>query len=130
MVHNIVEEHRNICERSAKLIVHDRSLWSQYQDSAQRVFELRKSQFGPETERATIEAVPGFDERYGLRLTNSRGYVENKIEQDDIYIVHEGKIVAQYIDFIASVPGIGSKTNLYCVGLYPEMYDREIFDAT
>lgn len=128
-MNNMIEEHHDICQKNARLVIHNSSLWTKYQEGAQRVFEARRKKFGPGTERAAIEAVSEFDERYGPAFAERRQFIAGKIVREDIFILHRGQVVAQYIDFIVSLRTIDGATNLYCLGLYPELYSREQANA-
>ena len=119
---SVVTKHNARCENEARLIVRNPALWAEFQDESRRAFEARRKRFGPETERATIEAVPGFDQKYGPDLADSRYFRDEKIERNDIFIVHGDQIVAQYVDFTASLRSIDGATNLYCLGSHPERY--------
>ena len=121
---SVVTKHNARCESEARLIVRNPGLWAEFQDRSRRAFEARRERFGPETERAIIEAVPGFDQKYGPDLADNRDFGDEKIKRNDIFIVHGDQIVAQYVDFTASLRSIDGATNLYCLGSHPERYAR------
>ena len=119
---NVVARHEAQCRSEARLIVRDPALWAEFQDGSDRAFEARRTRFGPATGRATIESVPGFDEKYGANLADDRIFPEGRIVRSDVFIVRGKQIVAQYVDFIGKFSSIDGSTNLYCLGLYPELY--------
>ncbi len=126
---NTLEEHRKVCERNAKLVILEPALWKKYTEGAKLVFEARRSQFGLETEQAIIEAVPGFEERYGSALSEKRQFVDDKVIRDDVFITFNGNVVAQYVDFTASLRSIDGATGLTCLSLYPELYEGKAINA-
>jgi hypothetical protein len=117
----VVSQHNARCEKEAKLVIHDQKLWTEFKEGGRLAFEARRARFGPETERATIEAVAGFDQRYGSTLAIDRDFGDEQILRNDIYILKGGTVVAQYIDFTASLKSLGGSTNLYCLGSHPEL---------
>lgn len=122
---DVVARHKAQCLHEARLIVRDPALWAEFQAGANRAFEDRRERFGPATERATIEAVPGFEQKYGANLADDRDFPEGRIARNDVFIVRGKQIVAQYVDFIGRFSGIDGSTNLYCLGQYPELYSKE-----
>jgi hypothetical protein len=121
---DIVKEHEEICHAQARTIVHDKILWNEYVEGANRNFLNRKREF-PDTGRSVIEYVPGFEFRYGANLKERRTPVVDGILRDDVYIMMNGKVVAQLVDFLASYKTLGTASHLNCIGLFSNLYSLE-----
>ena len=108
------------CRAEARTIIHDEELWRDHVIRSNQNYLARKREF-PETGRAMPEYVQGFEERFGLQLKIDRTPVDGKVNRDDLYILENGKIVAQLVDFV--LPAYGSGVGvLDCTGLFPELY--------
>lgn len=121
LVGDIVQEHEKICRAEARTIVHDRDLWAKYVAGANESYLNRKKEF-LETGRSVPEYVLGFEVRYGSELKTERVFVEGKVTRGDIFIIKDGKIVAQFVDFMARYDSLGGNTNFDCTGLFPDLY--------
>jgi hypothetical protein len=120
----IVQSHENLCRVNSRVIVHDKLYWNRYLYLANEVFIKRKNDF-PETERSVTEYVAGFEFKFGDQLKNERTSFPEGIVRDDIFLLKNGKIVAQYVDFIASYTVLGTPNSLNCTGLFPKLYSLE-----
>ncbi len=110
------------CRAEAQTIVHDEELWRDHIIGSNRSYLARKSEF-PETERAMPEYVEGFEERFGSQLKMDRTRVDGKVNRDDIYILKNGKVVAQLVDFVLPASGSGVGV-IGCTGLFRELYAK------
>ena len=119
-----VQSHENFCRSNTRVIVHDTLYWNIYFELSNEVFIKRKNDF-PETERSLTEYVEGFDFKFGPQLKNERTSVSEGIVRDDIFLLKNGKIVAQYVDFIATYTVLGTTNSLNCTGLFPKLYSLE-----
>lgn len=118
---NLIGDHKKICRMQGKIVVHDRGLWTEYVDGASRSYLKRKKEFS-DTEMAIPEFVEGFEYKFGKNLESTRESVSGEIIRNDIYLLKDKKLAAQFVDFFASYNSIGSETNFNCTGLYPDLY--------
>src|SRR3546814_7475594 len=68
-----------MCKAHGKIVVHDPELWRVYVAGAEKAFQDRRRDFGDKAERSILEAVPGFDLRFGKKLEVNREYTKNVI---------------------------------------------------
>lgn len=115
--------HDKACRLHAKVMVHNRDLWAVYTKGAEKAFQERKREF-PETGRAVPEYVPGFEQRYGKHLTIGRNPRIGEVVRDDVVIMKDGIVVANFVDFAGSFNTIEGRQFLTCLGNYESNYDR------
>src|SRR3546814_12961027 len=87
-----------MCKAHGKIVVHDPELWRVYVAGAEKAFQDRRRDFGDKAERSILEAVPGFDLRFGQKLDVNREYPKNGIITSDNVILNQGLPVASYVD--------------------------------
>ena len=97
---NIFKEHEELCRREARVIVHDPDLWAQYLLEAENTYSGRAKQFS-DTGRAVVEYAPNFEQKFGADLKDNPATIDGAVVREDIFIVHHGKPVAQFVNFYA-----------------------------
>ncbi|WOE75273.1 hypothetical protein [Alterisphingorhabdus coralli] len=116
--------HEDICRKKAQIIVHNTAQWDIYQEAANRAYLERAKEF-PNTRRMVAEHIPGFEFKFGSNLEDTPKFIDGEIVRDDYYIIKNGLIIAQYVDFRGSYKTIGYTQSMSCIGLYPELYSGE-----
>lgn len=118
----IFQRHENLCREEARLIVHDAELWKQYLIEAEQTFSDRSERF-PNTRRALIEYAPSFEHRYGSDLKSRPRSLDHEITRQDIYILKDGRIAAQFLNFYARVDF--SNNIRSCIAVVPDLYRKD-----
>src|SRR3546814_2251142 len=80
---NLIQDHEKMCKAHGKIVVHDPELWRVYVAGAEKAFQDRRRDFGDKAERSILEAVPGFDLRFGQKMEVNREYPKNGIIRSD-----------------------------------------------
>lgn len=113
------------CRSDARLVIHDRQLWAEYEQEANATYQARKASF-TETERNAAEYAPGFQQRYGAELSEAPETKDGEVVRQDLFIMKGDTTVAQYVNYYARSDAAGS-TIKTCLGSFPELYsDRKI----
>ena len=69
-----------------------------------------------------LEAVPGYEFRFGPELKLLRERFSREIRQDDVFLIKGGRPVARFVDFTVLLPGSVMSTSMSCFGSYPDLY--------
>lgn len=123
--------HKTACKREAGIIVWNLPLWREYSSRASASHETQKREYladkrlqvgTSEFRRLPLEYVAGFPIRFGPNLVELRSPPDKNLSRDDIFLLHRGKIVAQFKDITSNYDTIEIKQWLSCQALFPELY--------
>lgn len=121
---NLIKDHKKICEKQSKVLIHNEIMWNEYVEGSNEAFQKRKSEFSG-TKLSVPEHVFGFDIKFGEDLMDDPTFISRKILRNDIFILKNQIIVAQFVDFTSSYKSMDGKTNFSCTGWYPDLYNLE-----
>lgn len=119
---SLMRDHELACKAQAKVVIHNHDLWNQYVLGADQAFHDRQRDFGEKAERSLIEAVPGYEMRFGSDLEERSTYKPGEIVRDDIFFLKDDVIVAQFIDFTVAYEAVHGLSGLRCTGRFPDLY--------
>jgi hypothetical protein len=122
---SIFDEHEEICRREARVIIHDQERWQEYKKEAEQTYRSRAERF-PNTGRTVAEYAAGFEIRFGSELKHDRNSENGSVIRDDLYILQNGNIVVQYVDFVARRDGLAAPLTQSCIGNFPELYSDTV----
>lgn len=124
---DVFDRHEELCRGEARTIIHDFDLWNEYLKVAQQTYSNRAKQF-PDTARVVAEYAPGFQQKYGSDLSDTPATRNGAVVREDLFIMKDGKRVAQFVNFYARQDS-GGRTIVACLGSFPELYETPISPA-
>ena len=117
---DIFADHERLCKSEARTIVHDPALWEEYLTAAEQAYSERAKDF-PDTERVVAEYAPEFEHKFGSGLTDAPSTMDGEVVREDLFIVKDGALVAQFVNFYARRDFAG-RTVAACFARFPELY--------
>jgi hypothetical protein len=129
MGNDLVDQHRALCRSKASLIIKNKALWLEFLEIGNKNYISRKTDFPQTGERLLLEYAEGFDFRYGSNLSVDRENPIDETVRNDIFVLKEGVIVAQLIDFVTNVGPSFGPAYVSCLSLCPDCYNASAADA-
>lgn len=116
-----------ICKAESRIIVHDRVLWKEYVIGANKSYQELVNQSPEPFDRSVPDHADGFEQRFGAKLSENRadGAAVGEISRDDIYVLKDGKVVAQFVDYVLPASGISGGGVYACTGLFSNLYSLD-----